>query len=137
MPSIDEVCTAMAGAIDSISGIRAKGYIDDVTNPPEAQVSTREYDPRMVLSSVKATYPFTVRVFVKRSDLRSAHKALRGFMEPSGSGSVPVAINTETAWSGATVDDAYVTLVGQPFEYSPDGGTTVFLCVDFDVEVIW
>jgi hypothetical protein len=127
----------MAGAIDGLSGIRAKGFIDDITNPPEAQVSTREFDPRMVLSSVKATVPFTVRVFVKRTDLRSAHKALRGFMEPSGSGSVSAAINNESAWSGATVDDAYVTLVGQPFEYVPDGGNTVYLCVDFDVEVIW
>lgn len=137
MPSITEVADALAGAIDGISGIRAKAYPDDIVNPSEAHVQTREFDPRMAFGSVKATYPFVVRVFVKRTDIRSANKTLRGFMEPSGSGSVPAAVNNESAWSGATVDDAQVVLVGQPFEYSPDGGNTVYLCVDFDVEVIW
>lgn len=137
MPSIDDVCTAMATAIDTISGLRAKPYADDIVNPAEAHIETREFDPRMVFSSVKATVPFVVRIFVKRTDIRSAAKTLRTFLEPSGSTSVSAAINNESAWSGATVDDAYVTLVSQPFEFSPDNGNTVYWCADLDVEVIW
>jgi hypothetical protein len=137
VPSITEVCDALAGAVDGLSGIRAKGYIDDITNPPEAQVFTREYDPRMVLSSTVTTYMLGVRVYVKRTDIRSAQKTLRSFMEPSGSTSILAAINAEGSWSGATVQDAYVTQVGQPFEYSAVEGGPVYWCVDFDVEVIW
>ena len=136
-PSITEVCDALAGAVDSISGLRAKGYIDDVTNPPEAQVYTRDYDPRMIFSGAKRTFMLGVRVFVKRSDMRSAQKSLHTFMEPSGSTSVTAKIEDEASWSGASVDYAAVTNVGQPFEYSPDGGNTVYWCVDFDVDVCW
>ena len=137
MPSITEVCDTLAGAVSGISGLRAKGYVDDITNPPEAQVYTREYDPRMVFSGSKRTFMLGVRVFVKRTDIRSAQKTLREFMEPSGATSVTAKIEDETAWSGATVDYAEVTNIGQPFEYLPDGGTSVYWCVDFDVDVCW
>jgi hypothetical protein len=95
VPSITEVCDALAGAVDGISGLRAKGYIDDISNPPEAQVYTREYDPRMVFSGAKREFALGVRVFVKRTDIRSAQKALRDYMEPSGSSSVTAKIEDE------------------------------------------
>jgi hypothetical protein len=137
VPSITEVCDALAGAVDGISGLRAKGYIDDISNPPEAQVYTREYDPRMVFQSTPTTYALGVRVFVKRTDLRSAQKSLRSFMEPSGATSVIAKIEDEASWSGATVHDVVVVNVGQPFEYAPAPDGPVYWCVDFDVEVIW
>jgi hypothetical protein len=137
VPSITEVCDALAGAVDGISGLRAKGYIDDISNPPEAQVYTREYDPRMVFSGAKREFALGVRLFVKRTDIRSAQKALRDYMEPSGSSSVTAKIEDEASWSGATVDFAEVTNVGQPFEYAPTADGPVYWCVDFDVRVCW
>jgi hypothetical protein len=137
VPSITEVCDALAGAVDGITGLRAKGYIDDISNPPEAQVYTREYDPRYVFTGSKREFALGVRVFVKRTDIRSAQKSLREFMEPSGATSVTAKIEDEASWSGATVDFAEVTNVGQPFEYAPAPDGPVYWCVDFDVRVCW
>jgi hypothetical protein len=137
VPSITEVCDALALAVDGISNLRAKGYIDDIVNPDEAQVYTREYDPRMVFSGSKRTFMLGVRVFVKRTDLRSADKRLRQFMEPSGSTSVTAKIEDEASWSGATVDFAEVTQISQPFDYAPVPDGPVYRCVDFDVDVCW
>ena len=135
-PTIDEACVALAAAIDGISGLRSKGFADDITNPPEAQVYTREYDPRFVFSGAKRTFALGVRVYVKRTDIRSAQRTLRGFMEPSGSTSVSAKIEDEASWTGVTIDDVVVTNVGQPFEFTDQSGL-VYWAVDFDVDVIW
>jgi hypothetical protein len=50
---------------------------------------------------------------------------------------VTAKIEDEASWSGATVDFAEVTNVGQPFEYSPTPDGPVYWCVDFDVRVCW
>jgi hypothetical protein len=84
VPSIDDACSALAAVVNQIPELRAKGYIDDVTNPPEAQVYTREFDPRMVFGDANRVFQLGVRVFVRRTDLRSAQQRLRAFMEPSG-----------------------------------------------------
>lgn len=135
MPGIDEACIGLAAAIDGISGLRCKAYADDITNPPEAQVYTREFDPRMVLGDSKRVFALGVRVFVKATDPRSAQKSLRGFMEPSGSSSVRAKIEDETSWSGVTVDYAEVTRIGQPFGVEQAAET--YWAVDIDVDVCW
>ena len=134
MSSINDVCEALAEAVGQIPGLRAVGYIDDQINPPQAQVYTREYDPRMVLGNSKRAYMLGVRVFVRRTNPRSAQLALRDYMESSGSTSIPAAIEDESNWS-ATVDYAEVTSIGQPFEV--ETAAEVFWAVDFDVDVIY
>jgi hypothetical protein len=136
VPSIDDACSALAAVVNQIPELRAKGYIDDVTNPPEAQVYTREFDPRMVFGDANRVFQLGVRVFVRRTDLRSAQQRLRSFMEPSGASSVRAKIEDGDSWA-ETIHYAEVTNIGQPFEYSPDSGTTVFWCADWDVDVVW
>lgn len=142
-PTLDEACAALASAVATIPGLRAKGYADDQINPPEAQVYTRPFDPRMVFgrgnSYGPSTYLLGVRVFVKRADMRSAQKSLRDFMETTGTSSVVAAVEDSDNWD-ATVDDVEVTSIGQPFEVdiSGEGGAvTLYWAVDFDVDVIW
>lgn len=142
-PTLDEVCSALATVVGSISGLRAKAYADDQINPPEAQVFTRPFDPRMVFGSGSSygptTYQLGVRVFVSRNDPRSAQKKLRGFMETTGSESVLAKIEDETAWA-QTIHNAEVTNIGQPQEVGivgQDGAVTLYYAVDFDVDVIW
>lgn len=142
-PTIDEVCEALADVVSSIYGLRAKGFADDQINPPEAQVYTRPYDPRMVFGKGAnygaSTYLLGVRVFVKRSDARTAQKLLRGFMESTGETSIVQAIEDGDNWA-QTIHSAEVTTIGQPFEVElagNDGAITLYWAVDFDVEVIW
>lgn len=135
MPTINEVCEALAEAVDTISGLRAIGYADDQVNPPQAHVYTRDFDPRMTMGgSASRPVLLGVRVFVRRVDARSAQKALRDYMEQSGSTSVRAAIEDPDNWS-KTVHYAEVTNIGQPFEF--ESPSEIYWAVDFDVDVIW
>lgn len=133
-PTISEACDAVATVLSSITGLRSLGYADDTINPPQAQVYTREYDPRMVFGNNKRTFMLGVRVFVRRTDPRSAQRALREFMEPTGSTSVTATIENEALWP-VTVDYAEVTSIGQPFEVETPA--EIYWAVDFDVDVVW
>lgn len=142
-PTINQVCEALATVVGSITGLRAKGYADDQINPPEAQVYTRPYDPRMVFGKGDnygaSTYQVGVRVFVSRNDMRTAQSTLRGFMETTGTGSVIAKIEDGASWS-QTISYAEVTGVGAPFEVNianAAGGVTSYYAVDFDVDVVW
>ncbi len=130
MATIAEVCTAVAGAIDGITGLRAKSYADTIINEPDCHVFTRDFDPRMVFGSVKHPLPMTARVFAKAVDARTAQASLRAFMEPS---SVISKIETTGSWSGATVDYAEVTLVTGPAQVEIAGVVRWFVDFEFDV----
>jgi hypothetical protein len=130
MPTIAEVCTAVAGAIDGISGLRAKSYADTIINEPDCHIFTREFDPRFVFGSVKHPLPMTARVFAKAVDARTAQASLRAFMEPT---SVIAKIETTSSWSGATVDYAEVTLVSSPQQIDIAGVVRWFVDFEFDV----
>jgi hypothetical protein len=134
MPTINETCEAVAQVLGTIDGLRALPYADDQINPPQAHVLTREFDPRMILGDSKRVYQLAVRVFVRRTDPRSAQRTLRDLMEPSGVDSVRGVIENEDNWIVA-VDYAEVTLVGEPFEYEDANNT--YWAVDFDVDVVW
>jgi hypothetical protein len=135
MPSVNDVCESLAVAVATVPGLRAVGYIDDQVNPPQAQVFTREFDPRMTMGgSASRPVMLGVRIFVKRTDVRTAQRQLRNYMEQSGSSSVRAAIENSDNWN-ATVHYAEVTGIGQPFEY--ETAAEVYWAVDFDVDVIW
>ena len=132
VPTIDEVCTSAAAAIDGITGLRAKSYSDSQINEPEVHVFVRDFDPRLVFSVSKKPLPLTARLFIKGIDDRAAHKAIRVFMEP---GSVTSKIETITAWTGngATVDYAEVTLITGPAQIELAGTVRWFVDFEFDV----
>lgn len=143
-PTLDEVCAALATVVATVDGIsRAKGWADDEINPIEAQVYTRPYDPRMVFGKGanygETTYLLGVRVFASRTNMRTAQKQLRAFMETTGTSSVVAAIEDGDSWA-ETIDSAEVTGIGQPFEVeiqNAAGGVTTYWAVDFEVDVIW
>ena len=132
--TINGVCEALAGALEDVPGLRAKGYADDTVNPNEAQVFTRDFDPRLTFGTTSHSYQLGVRVMVKRQEIRSAQKTLRDFMEPTGSTSILAAIEDESNWS-AEVQYAEVTSIGQPFEL--ENANETYWAVDFDVDVVW
>ena len=134
MPSIDEVCTALADVVATVDVLRAKGFPDDQVNPPEAHVLTQPFDPRLVFDSTKSAYQLGVRVIVPRTNLRTAYEQLRKFMDADGSTSIRAAIEDEDNWA-QTIDYAVVTQISQPFELELAG--VVYMAVGFDVEVVW
>lgn len=134
MGDIAVACTALADAAASIDGLRAKAYVDDQINPPEAQVFNRAYDPRLTLGgSPQRMVALGLRVFVRRQELRVAQLALRDFMDQTGDSSVIEALEDSDNWP---TDTHYVEViqVGQPFETS--SGDANYLAVDFDVDVV-
>jgi len=135
MTTINEVCDALAEAVTNGCGLRAIGYIDTQVNPPQAQVFTRDFDPRLTLGgSPEKVLACGVRVFVRSTRPSAAQEELRGYMEQSGSTSVRAAIETSGNWT-VDVDDAEVTNIGQPFEVETANET--YWAVDFDVDVIF
>ena len=135
MASIDDTAHTLAGVVGLVPGLRCKGFIDDKINPPEAQVFTRDFDPRLTLGgSPSRQVEFGVRVFVRRTDARTAQAELRGYMEQAGSTSIRATIEDADNWDGQ-VDYVVVTNIGQPFEAElPD---QIYWAVDFDVDIVW
>lgn len=134
MPDIDTVCDALADAVRGIEGLKAKGYPDDKVTPPEAQVTTRPFDPRYVFDTTPSQYQLTLRVFVKADDSRTRAATLRKFMEPTGQTSIRAAVETDTNWP-AGVHSVEVTNIGQPGLV--ELGEAVYGFVDFEIDAIW
>jgi hypothetical protein len=136
---IDAKCEAAAEAIRNGTGLRAKGYPDDTINPPEVQIQTRDFDPRLVFDSAKSRVPMVARLFVPRTSARAAHDLVRGYMGNDGAKSIPVALETSENWR-ADVDFVEVTSIGQPFEVSlalTEQTVVTYLAVDFEFDVCW
>jgi hypothetical protein len=133
MPDINDVCDGLANAAAE-SGLRCLPYISSQVTPPQAQVFTRAYDPRLVFGDSKSTYLLGLRVIVRTVNERTAQQQLRDFMEPTGSTSVRAAIEDSDNWE-PTVDYVEVTEIGQPFEL--EVGTEIYWAVDIEVDITW
>jgi len=134
MSDINDACVALADAVGTIDGLRGKSYADDQINAPEAQVFNRGFDPRLTLGgSPKRPVALTLRVIVKRVDLRTAQLAIRDYMEQAGATSVLAAVEEPANWPAST-DYVEVTNIGQPFETAT--AEAAYLAVDFDVDVV-
>ena len=136
---IDAKCEAAAQAITAGTGVRAKGYPDDTINPPEVQIQTRDFDPRMVFGADKSRVGMVARLFVPRTSARAAHTVIREYMGNEGGKSIPAALEEPDNWQ-AEVDFVEVTSIGQPFEVSfalTEQSVVVYLAVDFEFDVCW
>lgn len=134
MGDVKDVCEALAGAV-STTGLRCRAHPSDQINTPEGHVMHRPFDPRLTLGgSPKRAMPLRVRVFVTR-ELRAGHLVLWDLMEQTGPTSIIDAINDGDNWPDDLVDYAEVVNVGEPVETT--NGDTLFVSVDFDVDVVF
>ncbi len=134
MSDVAAACSALAVAAATVTGLRGKAYSDDQINPPEAQVFNRAFDPRLTLGgSPKRMVALGLRVFVRRTDLRSAQDDLRDYMDQTGSTSILAALEDSDNWPVGT-DYVEVVEIGQPFETEAAGA--VYLAVDFHIDVV-
>lgn len=125
---------ALADAVATVPGLRAKPYPDENINPPDVHIYWREGDPRLTFGTVRAEYHIGLRVFVRRTDLRSAETELDGYLDPEGSTSVLAALLDSDNWP----DDVHYVEVTNVSEYldmvTPE---VTFRFADIDVNVVW
>ena len=134
MPTVQEVRTALADAI-AVTGLRSAPMWQDTFTAPIAIITRREFDPRLVFTSNRATYQFTVTIYADRTNERTAQVLLDDYCELSGAGSVVAAIQTAANWSGVTIDYVQVTRIGEVSATSQ--GESNYLTVPIDVEVVF
>jgi len=136
MSDIHDACVGLAQAVSTIPGLEGVPYLSDNINPPTAHVFNRQYDPRFTLGgSPNRLVALGLRVYIRRTPPEEAQRRMRDYMEQSGTYSIIEAVEDEGRWD-EQVHYAEVTQIGQPFEVAIDGGNTVFLAVDFDVDVV-
>ena len=134
MTTLAQVRTDLAGAVAS-TGLRCTPYLVDIVNAPCAMVMRGDFDPRFVLSGLKATYPFTVHVFMNRAAEKQTQAALDLCAAVSGTASLVTAIQNGTLWTTATIDYAQVTKISG--EQVSEIGGVQYITIQLDVEVVF
>jgi hypothetical protein len=132
--TIAAVRSALAGAVETISGIRAIDYIPDQVNPPQAVVFRNTIDYDLVYGRGADEYHFTVRVYVGRTSERKAQEFLDELCEPSGATSLKTVVEAN-ATLAALVDYARVRTAGV-LQVATVADVDYLAC-DFDVEIVY
>ena len=133
MMDLAGVRTAIAGALDTIPGLRAYAFVPDKPEPPCAIVAPSgcDYDQTMARGSDEIL--FTVVVLASRADDRSGQGTLDGYLAADGASSVKAAIEADTDLAG-TVDTVRVRS-WQTYGVREWAGIAYY-SVEFTIEVI-
>lgn len=131
--TIAQVRTAMATALDGISGLRSSPYLTDQINPPQAMIDFEipEYD--LVFGRGADEYLFTVWIFDQRTSERSSQIRLDTWRDPSSASSLKQVLETNAGLL-AVCDYARVKSASVP--RAVQVGATDYLVVEFQVEVV-
>lgn len=134
--SIATIRSALAEALDGISGLRAVGYVTDQVNPPMATVNLKRIDYDLVFADGPATYTFAVMVYAGRTEETAAQTLLDTYCEPTGSGSVKATIETAEVVAAMGVAADYVNVKTVNGVGVAPVGEAEYLAVEFEVEVV-
>ena len=134
MPTVQEVRSALADAI-AVTGLRSAPMWQDTFTAPIAIITRREFDPRLVFTSSRASYEFTVTIYADRTNERAAQVLLDDYCELEGAESVVAAIQDDANWSSVDMDYVQVTRIGEVSATSQ--GESNYLTVPIDVEVVF
>lgn len=110
------LATARAGLATAVSTIvDCSTYKRDQINPPCADVTPGEWDPRFVMGEGRTARPLIVTVYAGRTDEAEAQEALDSYVEMTGDTSLIAAIQDEdnAMNNGTTADYAVVTDVSE------------------------
>jgi hypothetical protein len=134
MPTVQDVRSALADAI-AVTGLRSAPMWQDTFTAPIAIITRREFDPRLVFTSNRAAYQFTVTIYADRTNERTAQVLLDDYCELSGAGSIVAAIQDDANWSSVDIDYVQVIRIGEVTASSQ--GESNYLAVPLDVEVVF
>jgi hypothetical protein len=134
MPTVQDVRSALADAI-AVTGLRSASMWQDTFTAPIAIITRREFDPRLVFTSNRAAFQFTVTIYADRTNERTAQILLDNYCELSGAGSIVAAIQDDANWSSVDIDYVQVIRIGEVTASSQ--GESNYLTVPIDVEVVF
>jgi hypothetical protein len=134
MPTVQEVRSALADAI-AVTGLRSAPMWQDTFTAPIAIITRREFDPRLVFTSNRAAFQFTVTIYADRTNERTAQILLDDYCELIGAGSIVAAIQDDDNWSSVDIDYVQVIRIGEVTASSQ--GESNYLAVPIDVEVVF
>lgn len=130
--TVATVRTNMAGALRTITGLRASEYLTESVQPPHAMFDY-EIEPDLVFAQGADVYKFTVTVFCDRTAERPSQVFLDTLRDPSSATGVKRVLE-DNATLASVVDYVRVTRIGM-VEIIPVGGVE-YLAVKFDAEVV-
>lgn len=104
MVTLSAIRAGIATNLATISGLRTAATVPDDPKPPIAVVIPQGIDFDTAFGRGLDTYTFVVLVIVGRVDERSAQNKLDGFCNPTGSGSIKTAIESDRDLGGVAND---------------------------------
>ena len=134
MSSISLLRDGLAANAATISGLRAADTVPDNPNPPIAVVIPDGIEYRTAFNNTLSRYSFIVLVIVGRADERTAQDRLDAYCTPTGSSSVPAALESDPTLNGAAFD-LEVTEMRNYRQLALSDGIT-YLAAEFVVSVI-
>jgi len=98
--AIEDIRSALATNLATISGLRTSGDVPDNPNPPQAVafLETVEYDD--AFQGGLTTMQFKVMVIVSRADDRTAQRKLNEYISPDGARSIKSAVESDRSLGG-------------------------------------
>ena len=134
MSTISELRDGLAANAATISGLRAADTVPDNPNPPIAVVIPDGAEYRAAFKSTLTRYQFIVLVIVGRADERTAQDRLDAYCTPTGTSSVPAALESDPTLNGKAAD-LEVTEMRNYRQLALSDGIT-YLAAEFVVSVI-
>lgn len=132
--TISAIRDGLAANAATISGLRAADTVPDNPNPPIAVVIPDGIEYRTAFNNTLSRYSFIVLVIVGRADERTAQDRLDAYCTPTGSSSVPAALESDPTLNGAAFD-LEVTEMRNYRQLALSDGIT-YLAAEFVVSVI-
>lgn len=102
--TINQIRTALATNLATVSGLRTAAVVPDNPNPPVAIVQLQSINYDGAFGKGLSTYEFLVSVLVGRADERHAQRLLDTYCEPSGATSIKAAIESDKSLGGSAFD---------------------------------
>ena len=104
MNDINAMREAIATNLLTISGLRASAEIPDNPTPPIAVINLDTIDYNEAFNGGLTRYNFLVTVIVGRAAERTMQRKLDAYVQPTGTQSVKVAIESERTLGGEAYD---------------------------------
>lgn len=129
------VATAIAGAMDSVSGITVYDYVPDAIVPPCATVVLEGAEYRAVMADkTEATASYRVTVYGRAGAPRDGLMAVYGYASPTGASSIVAALDADPDLSLSGHSATVTSLDTIDRVTADDGG--VYYVAGFTVEVM-
>lgn len=133
MADINELRTALATNLGTISGLRTSTFIPDQPNPPIAIVQLDRVQYHMDFRNGMSEYNFVIQLIVGRADERTAQRTLDGYCNSTGASSVQLAVESDRTLGGKAFD----CIVTEMSSYGPVlVNDTTYLGAEWQIRVL-